>query len=231
MGVKAEKARTQMYTAGTEGGREPKTTALKGGSQQGIAAQAFAILEGIRISTSQPDARSLTLWARRRGFRSQTGFSLLELLVVLMLLALVTAVVAPSLGRSLATAKLKTSSREIAATIRLARSKAVREQQVYLLGFDLEKGEMELSGLNSSYRKSFRLPDGIHLVKASLLETNVEDEAKNPSFYFMPNGNGQSFQVSLRNPQGRVMRVINNNLKGAPVVDEDDSSSQSGSSN
>jgi general secretion pathway protein H len=227
--------RTRMYTAGTEDSREPKTAnLLRDGSQQRIAAQVFAILEGVGISTGQRTSRtsrSLTLRARRKGFWSQAGFSLLELLVVLMLLALVTAVVAPSLGRSLATAKLKTSCREIAATIRLARSKAVREQQVYLLGFDLEKHEMELSGLNSSYRKSFRLPDGIHLVKASLLETNVEDEAKNPSFYFMPNGNGQSFQVSLRNPQGRVMRVIHNNLKGAPVVDEDDSSTRTSHSN
>jgi len=204
---------------------------LKDGSQQRTAAQVFAILEGLRVSSAQWTPFTLCGWARRKRFRSQAGFSLLELLVVLMLLALVTAVVAPSLGRSLATAKLKTSSREIAATIRLARSKAVREQQVYLLGFNLEKDEMELSGLNSSYRKSFGLPDGIHLVKVSLLETDVEDEAKNPFFYFMPNGNGQSFEVSLRNPQGRVMRVINNNLKGAPIVDEDDSSTRTSQSN
>jgi general secretion pathway protein H len=221
-----------MSTAGTEVIREPKTPKmLTGGSHQRIAGREPVILQGVRVLSVQRTLFILFGWRRGRGPRSQTGFSLLELLVVLMLLALVTAVVVPSLGRSLATAKLKTSSREIAATIRLARSKAVREQQVYLLGFNLEKDEMELSGLNSSYRKSFGLPDGIHLVKVSLLETNVEDEAKNPFFYFMPNGNGQSFQVSLRNPQGRVMRVINNNLKGAPVVDEDDSSTRTNQSN
>jgi len=147
-----------------------------------------------------------------------------------MLLALMTAVVIPSLGRVLSTAKLKTSSREIAASIRLARSKAVSEQQVYLLGFDLEKDEVKLSSLNSTYRKSFELPDGVHLVRASLLETRVEPEAKDPFFYFMPNGNSQSFQVSLRNEQGRTLRVIHNNLKGTPIVD-DDSPGQSGPSN
>jgi general secretion pathway protein H len=218
-----------MSTAGTEVIREPKTPKmLTGGSHHRIAGREIAIMQGVRVLSVQRTPFILVGWRRPR---SQTGFSLLELLVVLMLLALVTAVVVPSLGRSLATAKLKTSSREIAATIRLARSKAVREQQVYLLGFNLEKDEMELSGLNSSYRKSFGLPDGIHLVKVSLLDTNVEDEDRNPFFYFMPNGNGQSFQVSLRNPQGRVMRVINNNLKGAPVVDEDDSSTRANQSN
>ena len=148
-----------------------------------------------------------------------------------MLLALMTAVMIPSLGRMLSTAKLKTSSREIAASIRLARSKAASEQQVYLLGFDLERGEVRLSSLNSTYRKSFELPDGVHLMRVSLLEARVEGETKDPFFYFMPNGNSQSFQVSLRNEQGRALRVVHNNLKGTPIIDDDDSNSQSGSSN
>jgi len=90
---------------------------------------------------------------------------------------------------------------------------------------------VNLASLNSTYRKSFELPEGVHLVKVSLLETRVDQETKNPFFYFMPNGNSQSFQVSLRNEQGRALRVIHNNLKGTPIIDDDDSSNQSGSSN
>jgi len=157
------------------------------------------------------------------AIRSQAGFSLLELVAVLMLLALATAIVIPSLGRGLATVQLKTSSREIAAAIRLARSKAVREQQVYLLGFDSEKNEVELASLNPGFRRSFELPRGIHVMNVSLLEMQGEREDKNPFFYFMPNGNSQSFQVSLQNEQGKTLKVINNNLKGMPIVDEGDS--------
>lgn len=174
---------------------------------------------------------SLAHWAGRRGFQIQAGFSLLELVTVLMLLALATAFVIPSLGRGLATAQLRASSREIAAAVRLARSKAVREQQVYLLGFDLEKNEVELASLNSGYRKAFELPGGIHLTKVSLLETTAGDDDKNPSFYFLPNGSSQGFQVSLRNERGRALKVIHNNLKGSSVVDEDDSSNTTNPSN
>jgi general secretion pathway protein H len=190
-----------------------------------------AFRSGFRISRDKSTLRTATQRARNKSSQNQAGFSLLELLVVLMLLAVMTAVVIPSLGRVLSTAKLKTGSREIAASIRLARSKAASEQQVYLLGFNLERNEVKLSSLNSTYRKSFELPDGIHLTKVSLLETRVEQEAKDPFFYFMPNGNSQSFQVSLRNEQGRTLRVIHNNLKGTPIIDDDDSSNQSGSSN
>src|SRR5262245_43827920 len=101
MAAKEERARTQMSIAGTKDTRE------------------MGIEERSKGRGSTSDA-----------IRSQAGFSLLELVAVLMLLALATAIVIPSLGRGLATVQLKTSSREIAAAIRLARSKAVREQQV-----------------------------------------------------------------------------------------------------
>jgi general secretion pathway protein H len=222
-----------MFIAGTKEIREQRMAeklSARDGLDQEMSTRPSAFQGGFRISRNQRTPRTVTQRARNKGFQNQAAFSLIELLVVLMLLALMTAVVIPSLGRVLSTAKLKTSSREIAASIRLARSKAVSEQQVYLLGFDLEKNEVKLSSLNSTYRKSFELPDGVHLVKVSLLETQVEQETKDPFFYFMPNGNSQSFQVSLRNEQGRALRVIHNNLKGTPIVD-DDSTSQSGPSN
>jgi general secretion pathway protein H len=218
-----------MFIAGTEEIREQRMAEMFG-ARDGLDQRMSATFRsGFRISRDKSTLRTATQRARNKS--SQAGFSLLELLVVLMLLAFMTAVVIPSLGRVLSTAKLKTGSREIAASIRLARSKAASEQQVYLLGFDLERNEVKLSSLNSTYRKSFELPDGIHLTKVSLLETRVEQEAKDPFFYFMPNGNSQSFQVSLRNEQGRALRVIHNNLKGTPIIDDDDSSNQSGSSN
>jgi general secretion pathway protein H len=169
--------------------------------------------------------------AGRRLAQIQAGFSLLELVMVLMLLALATAFVIPSLGRGLATAQLRASSREIAAAVRLARSRAVREQEVYLLGFDLNKNEVELASLNSSYRRSFELPNGIHLTKVSLVERTSEDEDENPAFYFLPNGRSQGFQVFLRNEQGKVLKVTHNNLKGPSIVDEDDPSIAANASN
>jgi general secretion pathway protein H len=147
------------------------------------------------------------------------GFSLLELLVVLVLLAMLLAVVIPSISRGVGTARLKTCSREIAAAIRLARSKAVSEQQVYLLGFDREKDEVELSSANSSYHRSFALPAGIRFKQIGLLKGVLDQDQETPTFYFMPNGNSQSFQVSIRNDQGRTLKVIQS-LAGTPKIEE-----------
>jgi general secretion pathway protein H len=163
-------------------------------------------------------------------FGNRAGFSLIELLVVLMLLATMIAIVAPSLGNGLAKAKLKTSSREIAAAIRLARSKAVREQQVYLLRFDLEKREVELANLGGTYRKSFELPEGTR-IETSQSGRSTERELENPFFYFTPNGQGQNFQVSLQDERGRMLKVIHNNLKGAAIIDDGDSSNPASGTN
>ena len=148
------------------------------------------------------------------------GFTLLELLVVLVLLAMLLAVVIPSIGRGVATARLKACSREIAAAIRLARSKAVSEQQVYLLGFDPEKDEVELSSASSSYHRSFALPEGIRFKQIGLLNGALDRDEKTSMFYFMPNGNSQSFQVNIRNEQGRTLKVIQSSLAGTPKIEE-----------
>ena len=213
-----------MFTAGIEEFREQQAKRLRGVSAPGRGGVANHMPSGW-LRELFPGCRTagrLTQAARILSHQRNAGFSLLELLVVLMLLAILVAVVIPSLGRGVATVKLNTSSREIAAAIRLARSKAVRDQQVYLLGFDLEKNEVELSSLNSSYRKAFELPAGIRLKSVSLLKGTLGSEANNPFFYFMPNGNSQSFQLSLQNEQGRSLRVIQNSLKGAPRIEDGD---------
>lgn len=226
MGAKAEKARTLMFTVGNEGSRGPQVVKrLRGVSAPGRSGVANHTPSRRRreffLGSRTP--RRLAQAARILSRQPNAGFSLLELLVVLMLLAILVAVVIPSVGRGVATVKLNTSSREIAAAIRLARFKAVREQQVYLLGFDLEKNEVELSSLSSSYRKAFELPAGIHLRSVSLLKGTLGSDAKNPFFYFMPNGHSQSFQLSLQNEQGRSLRVVQNSLKGAPRIEDGDS--------
>lgn len=158
-----------------------------------------------------------------RDLQLNAGFSLLELLVVLVLLAMLVALALPSVGAGLSGVKLQTSSREIAAAIRLARASAVRQQEVYFLAFNLDENELELSNVSASYRKSFQLPDGIRMKAASLLHEVQEREVKTPVFYFMPNGNSQSFEVSLQNERGRLLKVVQSGLNGGPRIEEADS--------
>jgi len=101
------------------------------------------------------------------------GFTLLELLVVLVLISALSAVAFPSIGRGMATLKLKTSSREIAATLRLARSSAVKERNVYRGGFNRGKNEIELASDDLRFQQSFSLLEGGSIKTGSLIGDSV----------------------------------------------------------
>lgn len=81
-----------------------------------------------------------TLVPRIQTFRDQLGFTLLEILVVIGLIALVMAAAIPSLGVGLKV-NINTSARELATTIRSVYDEAALTGTVYRLAIDVEKGE------------------------------------------------------------------------------------------
>ncbi|HTS21493.1 MAG TPA: GspH/FimT family pseudopilin [Casimicrobiaceae bacterium] len=82
---------------------------------------------------------------RARACGSGHGFTLLEMLVVLMLMGIIASVVIPIFGPGVSTLELKRSARELAAGLRLARSQAIAQRTEAVL-------ELDLAG------RSFRVP-------------------------------------------------------------------------
>ena len=148
------------------------------------------------------------------------GFTLLELLIVMAVLGVLTAVAYPSIGRGMGTLRLRTASREIAAAIRLARSKALREQQAYYLQFDLRKGQVGLSSEDLKYQRSFSLPEGVVFRRAALLGEDSGPFSTDRVYYFAPNGLGENIEVIIANSHGRQMRIIQNSMVSSPKIEE-----------
>ena len=80
------------------------------------------------------------------GLRRSRGFTLLELILVLVIMGFLTSLVAPAIT-SLAGLKLKTAARKVAAGLRYARSQAVTSGCDYQVVFDFEKREMMVERL------------------------------------------------------------------------------------
>ncbi len=63
--------------------------------------------------------------------RSESGFTLIEILVVVMILSLSVALSVPSIMRGLGRAGLKTTTKKMAASLKYSKNQALRQRSVY----------------------------------------------------------------------------------------------------
>jgi prepilin-type N-terminal cleavage/methylation domain-containing protein len=97
----------------------------------------------------------------------ENGFTLMELLVVLVIVGLVAAFVVPQVTAPMGGLQLKTASKTIVSAMRYARSQAVSQQQGRVVIFDFEMRKMMVfkgSDLPPEYR-----PDDLPLEKAEMI--------------------------------------------------------------
>ena len=71
----------------------------------------------------------------QRNVRHARGFTLVELLVVLVIASLVLALVGTSISRSISGAEMRTAARKLAASLRYTRTRAIisKSEQVFLV--------------------------------------------------------------------------------------------------
>jgi len=144
-----------------------------------------------------------------RGNRiSAGGFTLFELMVVLVLVAAAAGIVAPAFTRSLRGLELETAARNLIIQMRQARSQAIGTHRVFrviLVQHREEAYEQELSGdyyvLTDDYERVLEtvpLPDGARVV--------IPEEASAPlrvSFY--SNGRSSGGLFAFQNDTRRIV--------------------------
>lgn len=151
------------------------------------------------------------------------GFTLLELLVVLVIISLMSVLVVPQLTGSLARMNLQTASKKISASLRYARSQAASEKITYVAIFDFEKDRLSImtgqeaqtgetlkedlgDGEEPVIRsKSYDLPDGVKLEKG----VSGKDEIDSGLFQitFFPTGSSSGGDVILTNDRGKRYKI------------------------
>lgn len=129
------------------------------------------------------------------------GFSLLELLVVLLLLALSSALVLPAIDRGLKERELKQSALELAAVARDLRRRAVYENSVQHLTFSLPESSYEVFDGN----KVVLSPD----LKITRMEGGEPIGDGLRQFLFFPNGSilGGEIGISGHGRSGYIIRL------------------------
>jgi general secretion pathway protein H len=143
------------------------------------------------------------------GFFGKSGFSLLELVVVLLLLGLSSIIVLPSVDKGLKNRELRESALKLAAAARNLRSKAVHENGLERLVVDQRANSYQVSG------KSVRLSAEIRFTGMEGGEP-LGDGLR--QFLFFPNGSLLGGEIGLANRAGAAYAVRLDPLLGRVAV-------------
>ena len=123
--------------------------------------------------------------------RREQGVTLLELIIVISLMAILTAVVIPMFGGGVSTTELRGSARQIAAGLRTARSEALAQRRETFLVLDVAGKRFKVD----QDPREHKLPSGIDL-KLFTAQNDLVD-ATTGAIRFFPDGGSNGGRITL----------------------------------
>lgn len=123
--------------------------------------------------------------------RGSRGFTLLELLLVLLLLGLVYGLVGPMLSEGSPGLEMKAAARQLAAGLRKARSTAVAERREAVLTLDVEARSFSVTGDPKLYALPKRLELGLFTAQSE------QPREKVASIRFFPDGTSTGGRITV----------------------------------
>jgi len=163
-----------------------------------------------------------------------SGFTLFELLVVILIISLLSALALPRLAASLPGVQLKSTARAVAASLRYARSRAVYESTPYIAIFDNTQKRLVVESIEiplyaakldhireilnrSELQKSYQFPDGIEF---GVLNTNdAVDDPEEFAIYFFPRGDSTGAKIVLHNLRRQNYTITVDMITGSVEID------------
>ena len=167
-----------------------------------------------RISHQPPTAAADLPAVTEAGEKCRlAGFTLVELLIVLVILGVTVALATPQFAKGLRTLELKAGARQLVAVLRQARGRAVVEGREVELLLDRERRVYRLNGAGREY--GWRGPMALRVYSAEGLPV----EETTAVLRFFPDGGSSGGFIDLALEQ-RGYRVEVNWLTGRVTLDE-----------
>jgi type II secretion system protein H len=154
--------------------------------------------------------------------RLLTGFTLVEILIVIAIIGFLTAIAAPGVSAWVETFKFKNTVREIGITMQLARMKAIASGVEYRVVFDLDAETFFLERGNQADGSDTWIAEGVVTDVSSWADiafVNSYTTGKRNK-QFNPNGTSSTGSIRLDNAKGKKYKITLNPTTGYINVDE-----------
>lgn len=162
---------------------------------------------------------------RLDGLRSTRGFTLIELVVVLTIVALAVSVTLPSVGRGLGHWRLKSAVREVATLLKFTRNQSVvtrrplqvvldRSRQMYWLdrvGALVDAEQAQAQGL-----RLYALPAGVRFGEVTVGGRPVVEERV--GLVFLPPGGSNGGQVQIVDEGSHGYHIVLDAVTGRATI-------------
>jgi general secretion pathway protein H len=123
--------------------------------------------------------------------RHSAGFTLLEMLAVMVLMGVAAAAIAVSVSHGLAAARVHAASRDVAAALRYTRLQAIVHAQSEVFELDATRRSYHAPG-----RPAHSLPPGMRVAMTSAAEDRTNNHTGRIRFF--PDGSSTGGRVTLR---------------------------------
>ena len=166
-----------------------------------------------------PDTYNVKFHRTRSG---RAGFTLIELIIVLAIIAIASGLVGIMIGRGSDGLEMKTVTKEISSVLRYARNQAVSTKQTYCFVINKEEGEVRLYAdkdeTENKDEEGNEEKKGLPVISRPLPEDLLisidDDDADVQYIEFFPQGNSSGGTIKLEKENGAIYFIDVNRITG-----------------
>ncbi len=157
------------------------------------------------------------IWAEERSQHNSSGFTLVEIIIVLIIIGIASGLAGIYIGRSSGRLELRTFAKEVSSTLRYARNHAVSEKQIYCFVINLDDGIYRLYS-DKKDEEGDLIPTISNPVPEEIAITLNEDTADFYQIEFFPHGNSSGGVIELTSIDGGALFITINKITGKVEV-------------
>lgn len=140
------------------------------------------------------------------GSSAERGFTVVELIIVLLIAGMIVSLVLPSVSGTLESGRLRAAAGEVRATFTLARTQAASGGRDRVVTFHLDRGTYGVDG------EERLVPEGVAIASARAGAETVEEGDLRVRFF--PDGSAEEAEIVLTSRGGGRLRVVVDPLTG-----------------